>query len=251
MAHLFGNEITKEDFIDSFGKKALERYKKEQVLPSLIICQAILESGWGTSGIAETLYNYHGLNYYNDSVTKGYSFETRTTQQERNGVLVDSVENFCKFYTIDEELDCLYKWYNRDNKYYKALHGNLDALKNFELIKQSGYATDSGYTNKLTNIYNQYTSIQGYDRICIDSTFSSVTKKFYCVQTGAFRNKDYAINQTELLTANGFDSFIKEQDGYYKVQTGAFEIKQNAESQAEKLRNKGFACCIEIDYVAV
>jgi flagellum-specific peptidoglycan hydrolase FlgJ len=191
MANLFGKEMTYEEFIKAWGEKAVSRYSDSKVLPSLIICQAILESGWGTSGIAQTLGNYHGMNYYNDGVTKGYSYATRTTQQERDGQLVDSVEQFCKFSDIDEELDCLYKWYERDKPAYKALHGCTDALKNFKLIKDAGYATSSAYTESLTRIYEQYPSIKTYDDMVLSPT--PTIKHLYFVQIGAFKNKNYVI----------------------------------------------------------
>lgn len=168
MALLFGKTITNKEFIQAWGEKAVERYKVEKVLPSLVICQAIQESGWGTSEISKICWNYHGLNYYNDSVTKNYSYLNKCTQQEdKNGILKDTVENFCIFNDIDEELDCLYSWYNRDKEAYKCLHGNTDALRNFELIREAGYATDSRYTDNLTQIYSMYPEIRAYDDIVL------------------------------------------------------------------------------------
>ena len=244
MAFLFGKTLTNDEFIKAWGEKAVERYAKEKVLPSLPICQAILESGWGTSGISQTLFNYHGMNWYGDSVTKEYKYEKRTTQQERNGVMVDSVEYFCKFDNIDEELDCYYKWLNRNKAPYKAIHGNTDALKNFELIKQAGYATSSQYTQSLTRIYNQYPQIRAYDDMVLNTKPSPKTTHYYFVQVGAFKNKGYADNYMKIVKSKGFPAFIKEEGGYYKVQTGAFTVKVNAEKQVADLSAKGIQAFI-------
>ena len=241
-ANLFGTCVTKSEFIYAWGNEALKHYPTEKVLPSLPICQAILESGWGTSGISITLNNYHGMNYYNDSVTSGYEFEERTTYQERNGVLVPSKEYFCKFGTMEEEMECYYKWLNRNKDAYRAIHGNTDALENFVLIKQAGYATSSRYTQSLTRIYNQYPEIQAFDDEVL--TPRPTATHFYIVQTGAFKVYDNAVAQTKELAEANLPSYINKIDGYYKVQVGAFTVYENAVKCAKDVAEKCFKSII-------
>lgn len=248
MARLFGNELSTEEFINAFGERAALRYENSRILPSLIICQALVESSgpvengeWlpGCSTIAESCWNYHGLNYYNDSVTKNYPYETFTTWQERDGELIESVEQFCKFTDISEELDCLYAWYGRrttqqQQKYYGALTGCTNASENFTNIQLAGFATASNYAVQLQGMYDRYPSIAQFDAQVLAPV------RYYFVQVGAFRNKHYAENYMKLVKARGFPAFIKEQQGYYKVQTGAFQIKAYAEAQMEQLKAAGF-----------
>ena len=62
----------------------------------------------------------------------------------------------------------------------------------------------------------------------------------YKVQTGAFKNKNYALNLQNQLKAKGYDTYMVQADGYYKVQTGAYSKKSNAEAQMAKLKADGF-----------
>lgn len=250
MAFLFGKEVSKEDFLRAWGDVAVARYDRELVLPSLPMAQSALESGWGTSGISQMLYNYKGMNWYGDSVTKDYAYEKRTTQQERNGVMVDSVEYFCKFTNIDEEMDCYYKWLRRDKPPYKAIHGNKDALKNFELIKEAGYATASAYTDSLTRIYRQYPILKQYDDMALNPKPAPKMTHYYFVQVGAFKNKANADNYMQYVKGKGFDAFIKQEGEYYKVQTGAYTVRANAQKQVQELTSKNIAAFISEGYVA-
>ena len=63
----------------------------------------------------------------------------------------------------------------------------------------------------------------------------------YRVQTGAFRNKDYAAGLREKLRMDGYaDAYVKAADGYYKVQVGAFHSLANADRLSAELEEKGY-----------
>ena len=66
----------------------------------------------------------------------------------------------------------------------------------------------------------------------------------YRVQIGAYKIKLNAQLMQNKLRNAGFDSFIKQVDGYYKVQCGAFSVRANAEALKNKLMEKGFAAII-------
>ena len=72
------------------------------------------------------------------------------------------------------------------------------------------------------------------------STETLTEKILYRVQTGAFKNKNYALNLQNQLKAKGYDTYMVQADGYYKVQTGAYSKKSNAEAQMAKLKADGF-----------
>ena len=67
---------------------------------------------------------------------------------------------------------------------------------------------------------------------------------YYRVQTGAFKNKQNAIDLEKELKKDGFKTYLIQSDGYYKVQVGAFEIKRNADGVANKLKTKGYSTYI-------
>lgn len=200
---LFNKEVTELEFIDAFGEIALKRYADTQVLPSLCICQAILESGWGTTTLS-TYGNYHGMNYYADPVTAGCSHITMSAPQEVDGKIIYNREEFCIFTNIKEETDVYFHWLTRPNQYYQALHGCTDPYENFRNIKLAGYATDSGYIDKLTSIYNRFPSIKTWD----DKARHGKTKTVYRVVTGSYEIEENAQKRVEELKQAGFDSFI-------------------------------------------
>jgi hypothetical protein len=229
---------TKSNFIKMWGEKAVARYATEKILPSLIICQAILESGWGTTDKAINLNNYHGIKWYDDSVCKPYNAVNCATWEEYTPGTITNIDSlFCKFDSIDQELDCLYSWYNRPKKAYTDLHGCTDPLKNFSLIKQAGYATDSQYTAKLTRIYNENIAlIKPYDDMVI------VPEELFRVQIGSYTNLNNAIRQAKEVIAKGHSAIIKRYGVYNRVQVGAYKSKANAENMKNtmvSLRYKG------------
>lgn len=66
-------------------------------------------------------------------------------------------------------------------------------------------------------------------------------KVYYRVQTGAFRNKNYAIGYLEKVKSAGYvNAYMVYSEGYYKIQVGAFTLKMNATNMAKKLVAAGF-----------
>ena len=228
--------MTKEEFIKLFGEKAVARYPKEKILPSLVICQAILESGWGTTDKAVKLNNYHGIKWYNDSVCRPYkAVNCKTWEEYQVGTITNIDSLFCKFDSIDQELDCYYSWLRRPKKAYADLHGCTDAIKCFSLIKEAGYATDSQYTSKLTRIYTEYKSlIKPYDDIVLSP------ENMYRVQIGSFLSINNAIRRAKEVRCKGYPSIIKKYGEYHRVQVGAYESKANAENMKTIMISLGY-----------
>lgn len=66
----------------------------------------------------------------------------------------------------------------------------------------------------------------------------------YRVQTGAFRNKDYAIAMLNKVKKSGFSAYMVLIDGLYKIQVGTYKKKVNADAMVKKLEHSGFGACI-------
>src|SRR5690625_4877308 len=62
----------------------------------------------------------------------------------------------------------------------------------------------------------------------------------YRVQTGAFKNKDNALNLEKRLERDKYNTYLVKDKGLYKVQVGAFENKGNADRLARELKVKGY-----------
>lgn len=72
-------------------------------------------------------------------------------------------------------------------------------------------------------------------------------KTIYRVQTGAFRNKNNAIEYRDriralpdTINAGYANAYVRLVDGLWKTQVGAYSVKTNAERVVEDLKKKGF-----------
>lgn len=173
------------------------------VNPSVVIAQAILESGYGTSKLSK-YNNIFGLNNYNDGYLVNAGYVLIEVPQEKNGILY---YNYEKMATFDNLMDCiksLKKWYTRP-KYIEPLReaGN-DSTKQIAAIKNCGYATDSKYVDKIVDIIKRYNLTQ-YDSL-------------YTIQCGAYLIENNAIAEVKRLN-NSFKTykFFVDYSNYYRV----------------------------------
>ena len=165
--------LVQEVFCDSRG-----------VNPSVVIAQAILESGYGTSKLSK-YNNIFGLNNYNDGYLVNAGYVLIEVPQEKNGKLY---YNYEKMATFDNLMDCiksLKKWYTRP-KYIEPLReAGTDSTKQITAIKNCGYATDSNYINKIIDIIKRHNLTQ-YDSL-------------YTIQCGAYSIEANAVEEVKRL----------------------------------------------------
>lgn len=133
---------------------------KQGVFPSITLAQAILESGWGKSGLAVTGKNLFGIKA--DPSWKGETMSL-PTQEEVNGGMVsiiakwrvypswnDSIKDHTKFLVENS----IYK----NNGVFKA----KDYIEQAQALQRAGYATNSDYAEKLIELINTY-ALNMYD----------------------------------------------------------------------------------------
>ena len=66
-------------------------------------------------------------------------------------------------------------------------------------------------------------------------------RRYYRVQTGAFRNRQYAEDLLYRLLQQNYPAYILLEDNLYKVQVGAFRQLDNAVRMEQALRQNGYA----------
>lgn len=143
--------MTNTEFIEKIGALAREDMKKSKILASLTIAQAILESGWGRSALAQSPnYNLFGIKGdYNGA------YCTFLTSEYRNGQWVRENANFRKYPSWAESLADHSALFNRWDR-YANLRGNYNYRDVCNKVREDGYATDPSYSSKLINIIEQY-----------------------------------------------------------------------------------------------
>lgn len=194
--------MVQEVFCDSRG-----------VNPSVVIAQAILESGYGTSKLSK-YNNIFGLNNYNDGYLVNAGTIVLEVPQEKNGKLY---YNYEKMATFDNLLDCiksLKKWYTRP-KYIEPLReAENSSIKQITAIKNCGYATDSGYIDKIANIIKRHNLTQ-YDSL-------------YTIQCGAYSIEANAVAEVKRLNKLfKTRQFYVDYSDYCKVFYGKTHDKNN------------------------
>lgn len=173
------------------------------VNPSVVIAQAILESGYGTSKLSK-YNNIFGLNNYNDGYLVNAMSVLMEVPQEKNGKLYYNYERMA---TFDNLLDCiksLKKWYTRP-KYIEPLReAGSDSTKQITAIKNCGYATDSGYIDKIVDIIKRH-NLTKYDAV-------------YTIQCGAYSIEANSIAEVKRLNKLfKTDKFFIDYSDYYRV----------------------------------
>lgn len=183
------------------------------VNPSVVIAQAILESGYGTSKLSK-YNNIFGLNNYNDGYLVNAGYVLIEVPQEKNGKLYYNYEKMATFNNLMDCIKSLKKWYTRP-KYIEPLReaGN-DSTRQITAIKNCGYATDSKYVDKIVDIIKRHNLTQ-YDSL-------------YTIQCGSYSIEENAIAEVKRLNKLfKTDKFFVDYSDYYRVYYNKTHDKNN------------------------
>ena len=137
--------MNKNQFIERVSIVAKEGYVKYNILPSLTIAQAILESDWGNKHIENNIFGIKAGTSWKGKVairkTKewdGKKYITKEARFRAYGSFEESIRDYLKL--IGE------------SKRYEKVKGAKDYKEASRLIYQAGYATDPKYSQKLIDI---------------------------------------------------------------------------------------------------
>lgn len=143
--------MTNNEFINIVGAIAREDMKKSHILASLTIAQAILESNWGNSSLSKAPNN----NLFGIKGEYNGQYVTLPTKEFENGKWVTIEAKFRKYSSWTESVADHSSLFNRLDR-YSNLRGCTDYKLACKYVREDGYATDPGYTNKLINLIEKY-----------------------------------------------------------------------------------------------
>lgn len=152
--------MDKETFIQKVAEK-VKKYAPSYGISvhSPIIAQAIVESGWGKSGLASKYHNYFGLKC--GSSWKGGSVNMATKEEYNPGVVTNIRDNFRTYADFDDGIRGYFEFI------HTSRYANLKGVKNPEeylrRIKADGYATSSKYVDNIMRVIrdNKLTRFDG------------------------------------------------------------------------------------------
>lgn len=151
--------MEKQTFIQTVGEMARKDMAESGVLASLTIAQAILESGWGTSELAQNANALFGIKADSRWSGKAYSKET---QECYDGVNYTTVTALFRAYGSWEESVADHSAFLLAGSRYAAVIGETDYKSACKAIKAAGYATAPDYAEKLISLIEEY-GLTAYD----------------------------------------------------------------------------------------
>ena len=149
---------------ETFIQKVAEKDRKYAPLYGICvhrpsIAQAIVESGWGKSGLASKYHNYFGLKC--GSSWKGKSVNMATKEEYEVGTLTNIRDNFRAYDSMEAGIKGYFDFINTSR--YANLKGVKSPEEYVRLIKADGYATSSKYVDNIMRVIrdNKLTRFDG------------------------------------------------------------------------------------------
>jgi len=151
-----------QQFVDYIGNSARKLAANNDLYASVMVAQAMVESGWGTSGLAsEPNYNLFGIkgDYNGSSVNMG------TQEDDGTGSLYSISSNFRKYPSYKESLEdyvSLLRGGTSGNSqmYAGTWKSNTSSYKDATKYLTGRYATDTTYADKLNSVIEKYNLTQ-------------------------------------------------------------------------------------------
>lgn len=153
-------------FIDQLAPYAIKHGQSNNILPSFICAQGILESASGTSSLAKNANNLFGIKKGSNWTNKVFS--VITGEYDSSNKYFEIVAEFRSYPTYEGCVIDLCDKYSHGTGWepfnrYQAVIGETDYKKATEAIYKAGYATDPLYPQKLNKIIEQY-DLTKYDK---------------------------------------------------------------------------------------
>ena len=193
--------MSEKAFIEMIGPLVQKDMQESGILASVTIAQACLESGYGTTDLAEKANNLFGMkkslsgNNW-ESVWDGKStYGKYTKEQDDYGNERTVWAEFRRYPDIQTSIkdhSCyLTGAMNGDKKRFDGLVGEKDYRKAIQIIKDGVYATDVNYVDKICNIIKNH-KLTEYDEVEEEITVKLKLEKKYmtnnpCYKRGARR----------------------------------------------------------------
>lgn len=146
--------MTPENFLAEIGPAASACQKRMAIPASVTLAQAILESGWGRSQLAQQGKNLFGIKADKSWYGETLSMPTKEFINHR-WTVVDA--RWRKYATWQDSIEDHAHFFFSNPRYQVALLRVREPLAFARAIQLCGYATDPGYADKLWRI------IQGRD----------------------------------------------------------------------------------------
>lgn len=202
--------MTKNEFLETVSKLVVEENNKRgnPLFSSVVIAQAICESGWGQSQIMMKANAIFGIKATSNWKGKVYNSQTKECY---DGVSYTNINACFRAYnSLQESISDYFDLITKSERYRKACVAD-SPLECITAIKNGGYATSPTYINTIMSIINS-NNLTKYDNVenvqnSVDNSSRYIVGKNYTLQVdlnvryGAGTNN--AIKKYNELTVDG------------------------------------------------
>ena len=251
------NGLSEADKIKTIAPLYQKVAEKTGMLASVGLAQFCLESGYGTTDLAQNANNLHGMkcslsgNTWAGSTWDGVSYyRKRTAEQDASGNQYYIYANFRKYPCMEDSIADRAAYYlgamNGNKRRYDGIEKLTKAEAQIRAIKAGGYATDVNYVSKLMNLVSRFNLTQYDTNVPTPQPVPEPTVQRYRVRVGIFKQKGNADNiQKRIATALDFTCFAETHTDGIHVYCGSFTNRDGAEERSATLKKAGFDTVIE------
>lgn len=149
---------SREEFIEAVADEAVKFQEEYGITPSVTIAQAILESNWGQSGLAQNEQNYFGI--------KGSADSPQYQTQEYEEDWVEREAGFRSYASLEESVEDYAQLLAEGTGWNQDLYQAVIEADHYEeaarALQEAGYATDPDYSNKVISLIERH-ELDRYD----------------------------------------------------------------------------------------
>lgn len=140
------------NFVNGIAADIVNVCNSNKLYASVAMAQAVLESGYGTSSLAQEAHNLFGIKA--DSTWKGATY-TKSTKEVINGRTVTINASFRKYASIKDSIADYAKKLESRAQYANAFAPkSANYVASIKAIKAGGYATSTTYVGSIINCIN-------------------------------------------------------------------------------------------------
>lgn len=234
--------LTEAQVVAKVGSLFTADEKKTGILACVSMAQFILESGYGSSELAQNANNVFGMkkslsgNTWSGSTWDGKSIYTKKTQEEyKQGEMTTITAEFRKYPCVEDSIAdhgaYLLGAMNGSKQRYAGLKNCKDYKKTVQIIKDGGYATSSTYVQNLCNIIEKWNLTQYNADATTDAspsnpdTVNSFPATPFLVKVIIddlnYRSEPSMNGKVNGQTGKGTFTIVQVNDGWGKLKSGA------------------------------
>lgn len=169
-----------QQFISQLVDAIRQQSDNYGLLPSVIMGQAIVESGWGQSGLSKNYNNFFGMKASNSQFSPFWipnvsPVSQMLTREVVNGNDITVNANWRVYNSLAESIADHNALIGKAKRYAAALTARTPR-EQLQAIKNGGYATAPNYVDTIMNVIDRYNLTQ-YDNIKPEGTIAEGGKK--------------------------------------------------------------------------